>query len=135
MQCRAKGEQSRPAMLVGRREEMAAIDRLMGLAREGVSGALAVCGEPGIGKTSLLSHAAQRAEGFTVLRVLGVESEAELPDGALHQLVPPLLDRLAELPAGQAQALQGAFGIAASRPSERFAIGVALMALLADAAE
>src|SRR4051794_36522090 len=116
-------------MLVGREAETAAIDALLDRARTGASGALALVGEPGIGKTSLLAYAAERADGFTVLRVLGVESEAELPYAALHQLLHPLLG--AELPS----AVAAAFGTAGARPADRFAIGVAVLELLADAAD
>jgi DNA-binding CsgD family transcriptional regulator len=122
-------------MLIGREAEIAVINGLLARAREGTSGALAICGEPGIGKTALLAHAAEQAADFTVLRVLGVESEAELPYAALHQLVHPLLGHLAELPPPQSRALEGAFGMAGSEPPDRFAIGVALMTLLADAAD
>ncbi|MFD0887866.1 ATP-binding protein, partial [Streptosporangium algeriense] len=45
-------------MLYGRAAEQAVIDRLLREARAGRSGALVVRGEPGIGKTALLDHAA-----------------------------------------------------------------------------
>ena len=41
-------------MLRGRRAEQERIDALRAAARDGVSGALVVRGEPGIGKTALL---------------------------------------------------------------------------------
>ena len=116
-------------MLAGRDAERAAIDALLDRARTGASGALAVVGEPGIGKTSLLAYAASRAADFTVLQVLGVESEAELPYAALHQLLHPLLG--ADVP----PAVRVAFGAAGAAPADRFAIGVTVLELLADAAE
>jgi predicted ATPase len=45
-------------MLLGREDEQLALDRLFAQAREGRSGVLALVGEPGIGKTALLEHAA-----------------------------------------------------------------------------
>jgi len=43
--------------------------------------ALAVCGEPGIGKTVLIEAAARRGRerGHLVLRATGVEAESQLP--------------------------------------------------------
>ncbi|MGH3139154.1 MAG: ATP-binding protein, partial [Gaiellales bacterium] len=55
-------------MLVGRGDECLRIDRLLDDAREGHGGALVVSGEPGIGKTSLLEHAAAGAEDMCVVR-------------------------------------------------------------------
>jgi hypothetical protein len=63
-----------------------------------VSGVLVVRGEAGVGKTALLESLVAGADGMTVLRTRGVESEAELPYAALHRLLRPVLaatDRLA----------------------------------------
>ena len=50
--------------------------------------ALVLRGEPGIGKSRLLSEAARQARerGMTVLSAAGVQSEARLPFAGLHQL-------------------------------------------------
>jgi DNA-binding CsgD family transcriptional regulator/tetratricopeptide (TPR) repeat protein len=124
-------------VLVGREIETAAIDRLLQDVRVGASGALLISGEPGIGKTALLEYAAgaAAAAGMNVLRVLGVESEAELPYAALHQLVHPLLEHLRRLEHPRADDLRAALGLAQGTAAERFGIGVALLALLDDAAE
>ncbi|MEU1543243.1 ATP-binding protein [Actinacidiphila glaucinigra] len=50
--------------LQGREKEMAALERVLAMARSGTSAVLVVGGEPGIGKTALLDHAAARAAGF-----------------------------------------------------------------------
>ena len=65
-------------MLVGREPDCARIDELLERARRGRSGALVLRGEAGMGKTALLDYAAERAEGMTVVRAIGVEYEAEL---------------------------------------------------------
>ena len=90
-------------MLLGRDDERLALDRLLAEAREGRSGVLALVGEPGIGKTALLDHAAGRAEGMRVLRARGVESEAEVPFAGLAELLRPALAALDRVPAPQAR--------------------------------
>jgi len=98
-------------MLHGRRAECDALERLLTDARRARSGALVIRGEAGVGKSALLDHAAGRAEGMVVLRASGVESEAELPFAALHQLLRPVLGLVGSLPAPQAAALAGALGL------------------------
>jgi hypothetical protein len=68
-------------------------------------------GEPGIGKTALLSYAAAQAQGFTVVQTRGVESEAELAFAGLADLTRPLLYYLPGLPRVQAAALKGALAL------------------------
>ena len=65
-------------MLYGREREQAAVEALLQGARTGRSGVLVLRGEPGIGKTALLDHAAEAAApDFRVVRATGVEYEAE----------------------------------------------------------
>jgi DNA-binding CsgD family transcriptional regulator len=124
------------AMLHGRHVERAAIDRLLADASELRSGALAIRGEIGVGKSALLAYAADRAaEEMRVLWGAGVESESELAFAALHQLVRPVLDHVERLPGPQAAALQGAFGLTTTQGTDRFLIGVAALSLLAEVAE
>ena len=93
--------------LLGRERERALVDRVLDVARSGASEAVVLRGEAGIGKSALLDYAASRAAGLTVVRAVGVESEAELEFSGLLDLCRPLLDRLSELPARQAEALRG----------------------------
>src|SRR5215218_9755973 len=138
-------------MLYGRRAECDALERLLADARRSRSGVLVVRGEAGVGKSALLDHAAGRAEGMTVLRAAGIESEAELPFAALHQLLRPVLGLAGRLPRHQAAALAGALGLepsgdgGAERGSglkrsplegrDRFLVSVAVLSLLAEAAD
>jgi DNA-binding CsgD family transcriptional regulator len=126
-------------MLHGRRAECDALDRLLADARRSRSGVLVVRGEAGVGKSALLGHAAGRADGMAVLRAGGVESEAELPFAALHQLLRPVLGLAGRLPDPQAAALGSALGLGppGDRASERdrFLVSVAVLSLLAEAAE
>ena len=121
-------------MLIGRGAERARIDELLMAARDGRGAALVVRGEPGIGKTTLLDYAAERAEGVRVLRTLGVESESELPFAALHELLRPLLSGLDSLPEAQATALRQAFSLTSGGRPEAFAAYAASLHLLTDAA-
>jgi DNA-binding NarL/FixJ family response regulator len=122
-------------MLHGRRAECDALDRLLADARRSRGGVLVLRGEAGVGKTALLEHAAGRADGMLVLRAAGVESEAELPFAALHQLLRPVLELVGRLPAPQAAALRGALGLGPPGGEDRFLVSVAALSLLAEAAE
>ena len=120
-------------MLYGRDTEQAVLRELLDGVRSGGSGALVVCGDPGIGKTALLAHA--ETAGLRVLRSFGVESEAELPYAGLHLLLHPVLDRLDALPAVQAQALRGALGLASTGAPDQFLVGLAVLSLLSELAD
>jgi DNA-binding CsgD family transcriptional regulator len=122
-------------MLVGRQLERERIEEMLEGARAERSGTLLLRGEAGIGKTALLDHAVDRAAGMTVVRALGVESEAELEFSGLHEACLPLLDRLEEIPGHQADALRGALGLVEAEATDRFTIAAATLSLLAAAAE
>jgi DNA-binding CsgD family transcriptional regulator len=122
-------------MLLGRKDERLALDRLFAQARDGRSGVLALVGEPGIGKTALLEHAAVSADGMRVLRARGIESEAEIPFAGLAELLRPTLGAIDRIPAPQATALSGALALGPAHPQDRFAIGAATLSLLSASAE
>ncbi|MBY8884959.1 AAA family ATPase [Streptomyces sp. PTM05] len=131
-----------PVTLYGREYEQAVVDGLLADARRGTSGVLVLRGEPGIGKTALLDHAADAAtgHGMRLIRATGVEYEAELPFAALHLLLGADFGRLAAaLPEPQRRALEGAFGLTAAsgapRSSDRLLTGLAVLTLLAELAE
>ena len=121
--------------LVGRRAERARVDQLLTTLRAGRSGVLVLRGEPGIGKSALLAYAAQKAAGVRVLPTLGVEPEAELAFAAVHRLCLPLLDGLATLPAPQRGALETTFGMDDAAPPDHFLIALAVLNLMAQAAQ
>jgi DNA-binding CsgD family transcriptional regulator len=122
-------------VLLGRTGEQRRLDDLLTSALRGTSATLVLIGEPGIGKTALLEHAAANAGPFHVLRARGVESEAELPFAALLEICRPVLARLEGLESQQADALRAAFGIGGRVGAPPFAIGAATLSLLAAAAE
>src|ERR1700733_12561395 len=120
--------------LHGRDAELAALSDLLDQARKGTSGTLVVRGDPGIGKTALVSQVTARADGFQVIRATGIEEESELPFAGLHLLLRPVLDRVSALPDVQAEALRGALGLAKAGPADRFLVGLAVLSLLAELA-
>ncbi|MCK8678427.1 AAA family ATPase [Streptomyces lichenis] len=119
--------------LTGRQDELRRLDTLLQAAREGGGSALVLRGEPGIGKSALLHRLGEAASGFLVLRASGAEFEMELPFAALHQLLAPVTDRLAALPAPHRTALEIAFGLDTGSP-DPFLVGVASLGLLAETA-
>jgi DNA-binding CsgD family transcriptional regulator len=122
--------------LIGRSSELELLTGLLAQAADGISAALVVRGEPGIGKTALLDAVAARvqADGLKVARVTGVESEAPLGYAALHRLLLLFPGLIEQLPAPQREALQSTFGLLAGPPPDRFLTALGVLTLLADAA-
>ena len=116
-------------MLVGRDPELSALRALLAEVRT-AGGAVALVGEPGVGKTALLTEARRRADGFVVAAARGVEGESELPFAGLADVVRPLLGRLADLPAPQRDALAGALALAPPSAGDRFAVCAAAHGLV-----
>src|SRR5215469_9848156 len=122
-------------MIVGRAEETAQLEGLVGELRAGRGGVLALHGEAGIGKTALLQALGERCGGqVTLLRAGGVEAEAELAFSALSDLLAPVTAELVALPGPQAAALGAALAIAPPQPGDRLAVCVATLGLLRAAA-
>jgi DNA-binding CsgD family transcriptional regulator len=124
----------RTTRLTDRRGERDVLDRLVAAVRAGESRALVMRGDPGVGKTVLLDHLAERARGCRMARAVGVQSEMELAFAGLHQLCAPILDHLDPLPVPQRNALRTAFGISVGPPPERFLVGLAVLGLLSEVA-
>jgi DNA-binding CsgD family transcriptional regulator len=121
--------------LFDRVSERDALERLVGGVRSGNSGVLVLRGEAGVGKSALLRHVATAARGCRILWAAGIESEVELAFAGLHTLCAPILDRLEHLPGPQHYALATAFGLSDGPAPERFLVGLAVLSLLADAAD
>src|SRR4051812_20739986 len=115
--------------------ERDALERLVAGVRAGSSRVLVLRGEAGVGKTALLRHLTGAAEGCRIAHATGVESEMELAFAGLHALCAPMLGRVAELPSPQRDALNTAFGLRPGPPPDRFLVALAVLTLLADAAE
>jgi GMP synthase-like glutamine amidotransferase/DNA-binding CsgD family transcriptional regulator len=122
--------------LVGRDAELERIDAALAAARRGESAVLVLRGEPGVGKTSLLEAAADRARGLRVLRTTGEDaSEADAPFHGLAELLRPLADSLDGLTMPRAEAVATILG-RASKPlaRDRFALYAGALDLLAASA-
>jgi predicted ATPase len=99
---------------------------------------LVLLGEAGMGKTVLLADAERQARsaGLRVLSAAGRESERDLAFAGLHQLLRPVLDRVAALPDRQANALLGALGLSPDPVTpDPLLTGLAVLTLLSLLAE
>ncbi len=122
-------------MLLGRREELIAIDQALAAARLGRSSRLVIRGEPGIGKTALLEYAAGQAGSMNLLSARGVEFEADVPFAGLHQLLGPALGLLDRLPPIHASALRSSLGLGRRTEADRLIIGAAALGLISAYAD
>ena len=121
---------TREHVIVGRAEELAAIDAF--LVHPGES-AFVLEGEPGMGKTTVWERAVARAEegNFRVLRAQPAESETRLSYAALADLVEPEYDNVRDgLPDPQQRALDAALLRTAGSTNAR-TVGSALVSVLA----
>ncbi len=95
-----------PDTVVGRDRELEAAAQLLSRL-EGGAAALVFEGEPGIGKTTVLTEAVERApDGCSVLSARPTKAEAGLAFASLADLLEPVMDGLmAELPEPQQRAI------------------------------
>jgi DNA-binding CsgD family transcriptional regulator len=121
--------------LRGRRDECAALDRLLADAGSGRSQVLVLRGEAGIGKSALVEHLVESAAGCRIARAAGVESQMELAFAGVHQLCAPMMAYLDRLPGPQRAALAVAFGLSTGSAPDRFLVGLAVLSLLTAVAE
>lgn len=126
---------SGPLPLVGRDPELR---RIRSFLDETVAGGstLLMSGEPGVGKTALLSAAAEMAAagGVRVIRAGGVEYETDVSFAGLHQLVDPLGADLRRLPRPGRASLESALGLGDGPVPDRLAVWSATLALFRLAA-
>ena len=121
--------------LPGRDREHDALTSLLDRTRSGRGGALVLRGDPGAGKTALVSTVVADAEDMTVVWVQGFESEVRVGFAALHRLLLPFLDDLERLPEPQSLALGAAFGqVPTDEVPAPMLIGLAALTLLTEAA-
>ena len=121
--------------LRGRVSECATLRGLIATVKSGSSQVLVLRGEAGVGKTALLEFTAEMASGVRCLHVAGVQSDMELAFAGLQQLCAPLLNHHDELPEPQREALNVAFGRGVGAAPDRFLVGLAVLSLMAAAAD
>jgi DNA-binding CsgD family transcriptional regulator len=126
---------SRSTTLHGRRDELHRVDALLHGVRHSQSAVLVLRGPAGIGKSALLREARVRAADLQVLACHGTEAEIRLPYAALHQLLRPVLDRADVVPDIQARALRCALGLEFGSRPEPFLVALAVLSVLAEAAD
>ncbi|MFI8825921.1 AAA family ATPase [Streptomyces sp. NPDC053431] len=123
------------ANLSGRERERGFLAELLARAADCRGGAVVLRGEAGSGKTALLEHVAERADGVTLLRCSGVESEAALPYAGLQVLLSGTLERARGLPERQLRALRGVIELDGAPGGDPFLMGAATLGLLGELAE
>src|ERR1700730_18140395 len=123
------------ARLRGRRREQEQLGQLVTGIRSGRSGVLVVRGEAGIGKTALLEYLIEQATGCIVARATGAQADMELPFAGLQQLLGSMLGALERLPDPQRDAVEVAFALRSGPAPDRYAVGLAVLGLLTEAAE
>jgi DNA-binding CsgD family transcriptional regulator len=120
------------------RGRSAEIEVLTGLLNdvERTGAALVLRGDPGIGKSRLLSEAVALAEEreMNVLATRGVQSEAHLAFSGLQQLLRPVRSQASGRTATYQAVLDAALGIGDDEPPEHFRIALAVLDLLSDTA-
>ncbi|MFG1933392.1 AAA family ATPase [Mycobacterium sp. NPDC048908] len=121
--------------LRGRAGECETLRGLLSTAQAGTSQVLVLRGEAGVGKTALLDYLIDISPGCRCVQVAGVQSDMELAFAGLQQLCAPLLNHLDELPEPQREALNVAFGRGVGAPPDRFLVGLAVLSLMAAAAD
>jgi len=102
---------------------------------DSAGGALIVRGDAGIGKTTILRVAADRARdrGHRLLGTIGTPAEQHLPFAALHHLLRPALVGTTELAAQHRAALDHIFGLpSVGPPPAPFVVALAALEVLAE---
>jgi DNA-binding CsgD family transcriptional regulator len=126
--------------LLGRDRERRLIGGLIATADTHGAGApgtaLLLAGEPGIGRSALLGHAAgaAAASGATVAWTRGVEGETALPFAALADALLPFREHLPGLPPAQRAALEAALALSAGPAPDAYAVCAGTLGLLTLAA-
>ena len=122
-------------VLRGRRDECAAIDRVLEGVRAGHSGVLVLRGEPGVGKSALLEYALAggvRAAAWPARPGSTPRWSSRSP--ACTSCARRCSTGSSGCPEPQRDALGTAFGLSAGAPPDRFLVGLAVLSLLSDVA-
>ena len=124
--------------LVGRESSLADLASVRSLAGGGALSVRLIEGEAGVGKTALVTAAADRAraDGWSTIWLSGVQSESTIAFAGVLGLVTPLHAYLPEVSDRLRGILAAALGWSTvSEGSDRFLVGAAVIELLAAAAQ
>jgi DNA-binding CsgD family transcriptional regulator len=121
--------------IVGRAYERRLLENLVATGETG--GAAVLVGEPGMGKSALLSYAHQRAleRGASVITLRGAESEVLLPFAAIADALLPMRDLFGLVPAPQQLALEACLALVPRRGSSGLAACAGALGVLSAAAD
>ncbi len=111
------------------------LESVLDTVRTGQGATLVVRGPIGVGKTRLLAYLEESASGCVVTRASGAEPERELAYAGLQMICAPMVSLVGQLPGPQRDALQVALGLAPGVAPDRFLVGLAVLSLMAAAAE
>ncbi|MFF6888473.1 ATP-binding protein [Streptomyces sp. NPDC012421] len=123
--------------LLGRERETGLLAGALDTVLAGRGGsALVLRGEPGVGKTALLSwaKAAARGRGLLVVEAAGCVGESELAFGAFHQVFWSLFRTATTLPARQRAALECALGVREGPAPGGDFLGASVVSLMVEVA-
>ena len=118
--------------LVGRQTELSLLTKIFS---EDTGHPVLISGQAGVGKSALMAQMCDQAaaDGWLVVRVLGVETEESFALGGLHQLVTGLRGVLAELDEQDRAALAPVSGAELDSPVSAMQLTVAVLNLLTAA--
>jgi DNA-binding NarL/FixJ family response regulator len=121
--------------LIGRERECDEIRAALARAAEGTASRRWLVGDPGCGKTTLCQWAAAEAEGFTRVRTTCVQDEETLPLSGALSVLRPLRHYGRHVPTGHRLTLVALLGGEPTPGLNASAVGAAVLAVLARAAE
>lgn len=120
-----------PVSLVGRAEDKTWLHTLLTAAVSGHGAAAVLRGDPGMGKTLLVTSAAAGNPELRLILLAGAEAETDLPYAALQRMVlahRTLLDGVAK---AERSALLRACGLEEGPPAAQLLVGLGLLSFLA----
>ncbi len=124
-------------VMVGREAELGVLRGALDLARDGSSQVVALVGDPGIGKTTLLAALLASAPDVNVVRLPGTPSEAALGYAGLALLCRAMRRHRDALPPRQRRAVDACTAegdVSPTAPVDLLALGSGLVTLLAESA-
>lgn len=116
--------------LIGRSEDRGWLTALIHSAEKGRGSAAVLQGDAGVGKTFFVSTVLAENPHLRTLHTVGIESEADLPYGALQRLVLAHRSVLEDLVEAQQSALLVACGLRDAPPPTKSLIGLGLLNFL-----